>query len=107
MTTGHLSAFSYLFASDFQLLHEHGDAATSSCFGKTKLGGNAMRSVYAKVRPVLYLRQGVLWCRRILEGHHIQGSTTKRGRHLTPATQSERETKRDVGDHTSAFIRFR
>lgn len=57
-----------------------------------------MWSVYAKIRPVLYLRQGVLWCRRILVGHHMQGSTTKRGRRLTPATQAERETNRDVRD---------
>jgi len=55
-----------------------------------------MCSLYAKLIHVLYLRQGVLWCRRILVGHHTQDSTTKRGRHLSPATQAERETNRKL-----------
>lgn len=55
-----------------------------------------MCSVYAKVIHVLYLRQGVFWCRRILVGYHMQGSTTKRGRHLSPATQAEREMNRKL-----------
>lgn len=55
-----------------------------------------MCSVYAKIVHVLYLRQGVLWCRRILVGYHMQDSTTKRGRHLSPATQAEREMNRKL-----------